>query len=64
MGKIIDFQQARRKIVQQRNDEEIKKFNASVNFLVELIEANMSEEEKQRRRELEEELEKALKELI
>jgi|YelNatsi3bottle8_1022550.scaffolds.fasta_scaffold01589_3 hypothetical protein len=64
MGKIINFQQAKQKIIQQKRDEEIKKFNASVNFLVELIEAYMSEEEKQRRRELEEELEKALKDLI
>jgi len=64
VGKIVNFQQAKQKIIQQKHDEEIKKFNASVNFLVELIEANMSEDEKQRRRELEEELEKALKGLI
>lgn len=64
MNKIIDFAKAKEKLLQKKRDEEIKKFNRDVNFIVQLIEQNMSEEEKRRREQLEEELEKALQELV
>lgn len=64
MNKIINFAKAKEKLLQKKRDEEIKKFNRDVNFIVQLIEQNMSEEEKRRREQLEEELEKALQELV
>lgn len=64
MNKVINFAKAKEKLLQKKRDEEIKKFNRDVNFIVQLIEQNMSEEEKRRREQLEEELEKALQELM
>ncbi|ADQ41531.1 hypothetical protein Calkr_2062 [Caldicellulosiruptor acetigenus I77R1B] len=64
MGKIINFEQAKIKLLEKERDREIEKFNLKTHYILELIEANMTEEEKRKRRELEEELEKALKGLI
>lgn len=64
MGKIIDFEQAKIKLQEKEQDREIEKFNQEVHSILEWREANMTEEEKRKRRELEEELEKALKGLI
>lgn len=64
MNKVIDFAKAKEKLLQKKRDEEIKKFNRDVNFITQWIEQNMSEEEKRRREQLEEELEKALQELM
>ena len=63
MSKVIDFNSAKKKL-QGEQDREIEKFNQEIRSILEWIEANIPEEERKKRDELEEEIEKASKGLI
>jgi len=63
VSKVIDFNSAKKKL-QGEQDREIEKFNQEIRSILEWIEANIPEEERKKRDELEEEIEKASKGLI
>lgn len=46
MGKIINFEQVKIKLLEKECDREIEKFNLKIYYILELIEVNMIEEEK------------------